>query len=206
MPLWIASGNPAKSKELIDFAVRFFPEWFPVIAREPRGVVESEPTYFGNANLKVEALVKELLDEGHKNFAVIGDDSGLSVDLLDGKPGIHSARYAGPNANSQKNLKKLLHELKLVSSEVNRRTGKYHCALSLILVSEGKVKVRLNAEGTRDGLIGLEPKGINGYAYDSVFLDPKTLQSYAEVSYEEKQIDSHRCRAFKNLQSVVQRT
>ncbi len=204
MNLWIASGNADKAKELIYFSNKFFPNLHSITAREPKGVIESEDTFYGNAKLKARALAQELISEGHENFDVIGDDSGLSVDLLNGAPGIHSARYSGANSDPQKNLNKLLRELNSVTIELGKRTGRYHSALCLVRVLNGEIVEEIAAEGLREGLIGLEPKGTHGYAYDSVFLDPQTFLSYGEVSYEEKQKDSHRCRAFKKLRSLVE--
>ena len=203
--LWIASGNPAKTKELVGFSREFFPESISVNIREPKDVVENEPTFEGNAKLKAFALVHELINEGHQNFLVLADDSGLCVDLLDGSPGVFSGRYAGQSSsNSKSNLEKLLHDLEPITLDVKKRTGRYVCALYVIQVSEGKISKEFAAEGMLHGLISTSPKGVNGYAYDSIFLAPETLLSYGEISYEEKQRDSHRRRAFQKLHSLME--
>lgn len=201
--LWIASGNSSKVRELTDFATKFFPEYGSIKSREPNGVVEDEPTFLGNAKLKSSALARELAGEGHDDFAVLGDDSGLSVDLLGGEPGIRSARYSGPEPTPSKNGERLLRNLEKFSTDLKLRTGKYRCALYLLQISNSKITAEYVAEGDRDGLIGLAPRGANGYAYDGVFLDPQTLLSYGEVSYEEKQKDSHRYRAFAKLSNLA---
>lgn len=201
--IWVATGNAAKAKELTDFIRKFFPKCDPVSIRNPKGVVEDEPTFIGNAKLKAYALVKELINEGYKNFSVVGDDSGLCVDLLGGKPGIYSARYAGPTAIPSKNVDKILSDLEKLSTDIQERTAKYHCSLCMLIVSDGKIEKEHLAEGTRDGLIALARQGSNGYAYDSVFLNPKTLLSYGDIPHEEKQRDSHRYRAFAELKSRV---
>ena len=70
-------------------------------------------------------------------------------------------------------------------------------------VNNGKIIGEYSSEGVRDGLIAIAVKGTNGYAYDSIFLDPKTRKSYGELSYGEKQRDSHRRRAFEGLVAVI---
>jgi XTP/dITP diphosphohydrolase len=199
MILWIASGNASKIKELKDFASRFLPCLSEIRSREPKGVIENEPTFEGNARLKARALTAELLAEGQRNFQVLGDDSGLCVDLLDGRPGVFSARYSAAGANSRENLEKVLQELSAITLDLERRTGAYRCALSLTQVVDGRMTGEYSSHGERGGLIATASRGENGYAYDSVFLDPQTLRSYGEMSYEEKQIDSHRQRAFENM-------
>ena len=204
--LWIASGNAAKTKELVDFSARFFPEYNELVPREPNGVIENEPTFEGNARLKAHALAGELIAEGHDDFSVLADDSGLCVDILGGRPGIFSGRYSSSGKNSKGNLEKVLEELGAITMNIQQRTGSYHCALILIRVANGQVVEEFESRGERQGLIGLTPKGANGYAYDPVFLDPQTLRSYGEISYEEKQLDSHRQRAFENMKLNAEKT
>lgn len=204
--LWIASGNAAKAKELVDFSARFFPEYREIVAREPKDVIENESTFEGNAKLKARVLAGELIVEGHGEFSVLADDSGLCVDLLNGRPGIFSGRYSGAGSNSKDNLEKVLAELGAITMDIQQRTGSYHCALALIQVVNGKIIKNLDSRGERRGLIGTTPKGGNGYAYDTVFLDPQTLRSYGEISYEEKQLDSHRKRAFENMKFNLEKS
>ena len=204
--LWIASGNAAKAKELVDFSAKLFLEYSEIVAREPKGVIENEPTFEGNARLKARALAGELIAEGSTDFSVIADDSGLSVDLLNGRPGVFSGRYSGAGANSKGNLEKVLEELGAITMDIQQRTGRYHCALLLIQVTNGKIVREFDSRGERRGLIGVTPKGTNGYAYDSVFLDPQTLRSYGEISYKEKQLDSHRQRAFQSMKLKMARS
>lgn len=198
-PLWIASGNKPKVKELGDFSVKYLNSFTEIIAREPKSAIEDAKTFIENATIKAKALVNELLNEGHLNFSVLADDAGLSVDLLEGKPGVYSGRYSGCGSNSKENLLKVLSEVNALSLDLMKRTAQYHCALCLIRVENGKIVGEHSSEGSRDGLIALTPNGQEGYAYDSIFLDPVSLKSYGEVSYEEKQTDSHRSRAFAQL-------
>ncbi len=196
--LWIASGNKEKAKELTDFSLAFFPD-YNCLSRGPKDVEENESTLEGNAKLKAHALTTELIADGHLDFLVLADDSGLFVDLLEGRPGIYSGRYSGDGANSRGNLEKVLNELKEISLDLNKRTGHYRCSLYFMSIVNGRMTREVSAYGERAGLIALNSKGTSGYAYDSVFLDPVSLKSYGETSYEEKQKDSHRQRAFKHL-------
>lgn len=200
--LWIASGNASKLKELVDFSNIFFSP-LSISNREPKSVVEDQASFVGNAQLKARALVEELLQEGHLTFWVLADDSGISVEALGGRPGVHSGRYASAGSNSFAHVEKLLQELKDV--EYSKRRASYHSALVLIEVSEGKMAKEHLAAGERQGLVALEPKGTKGYAYDSIFLDIETGLSYGEISYAEKQKDSHRQRAFRMLQTSLSR-
>ena len=126
------------------------------------------------------------------------------MDLLDGRPGVFSARYSAAGANSRENLEKVLLELGAITLDLERRMGAYCCALTLTQVVDGRMSREDSSQGERRGLIATASRGENGYAYDSVFLDPQTLRSYGEVSYEEKQIDSHRQRAFENLRRLLE--
>ncbi len=202
--MWIASGNKAKVNELIYFSNKFFSDYGPKTAREPKDVIESELTFKGNAKLKAVALARELIAEGNRNFVVLGDDSGLAVDLLDGRPGVQSARYSGAGSTPQKNLEKLLFDLNQITLDLNKRTGRYVCVLFLVKVADGKINREYFSEGVLEGLVNTVASGANGYAYDPIFLDPKTLKSYGDISFEEKQIDSHRFRAIEKLKKLVE--
>lgn len=123
----------------------------------------------------------------------IADDSGLSVDALDGRPGVYSARYAGPDASDDLNCKKLLEELK----GVDNRTAHFHCVIS-IAVPSGPA---LTYEGTCDGVILEEKRGKSGFGYDPLFYFEEFGKTFAELSMAEKNKVSHRGKAltdFKN--------
>jgi len=199
--LWIASGNKSKLQELKDLSIDVLPRFLDVTSREPKNVIESESTFHGNAELKAKALVKELLNENHESFCVLADDSGLSVDLLHGAPGVRSGRFS--TEDSKSNLETLIEKLNSITLDVKKRTGFYFCALYFVEVKNRLITRELASEGIRDGLIGTIPKGNNGYAYDPIFLDPYSLLSYGEISYDEKQKDSHRRRAIENLKSAL---
>jgi XTP/dITP diphosphohydrolase len=143
---------------------------------------ESGRTFSENARIK--ALGYSRLTY----FPVLADDSGLEVDALGGRPGIHSARYAGPGASDEDRIHKLLGEMEFGSGGWNAR---FACALAL--AQEGSL-IR-ESKGICSGMIIREPRGEHGFGYDPIFLFPKLGKTFAELSETEKNQYSHRARA-----------
>jgi XTP/dITP diphosphohydrolase len=151
-------------------------------------VEETGSTFAENAILKAEAMAH------YFHTTVIADDSGLSIDALNGRPGIYSARYAGKEKNDQKNIAKVLEELKGVPFE--KRTARFHCALAVATPGRRTTVV----EGTCEGYIIEVPKGENGFGYDPIFYVPEKGKTMAELSKEEKNQISHRAKALEKLE------
>jgi XTP/dITP diphosphohydrolase len=147
---------------------------------------ESGSTFAENARLKALAYSR------FTSLPVLADDSGLEVEALGGRPGIYSARYAGPGAADADRIRKLLLELDKVSVG---RDARFVCALAL--AQEGNLL--FEAEGECRGVIAFEPRGANGFGYDPVFYFPELGLTYAELSNEEKNRYSHRGRAAASL-------
>ena len=122
----------------------------------------------------------------------VADDSGLSVDVLDGRPGVYSARYAGENATDKDRYTKLLNEMKDVPED--KRSAHFTSAICCILPDGSKIEV----EGRCDGKIAFEPFGDKGFGYDPVFLYGD--KSYAQLTAEEKDKVSHRGKSLRKLQ------
>ena len=120
---------------------------------------------------------------------VIADDSGLFVDSLGGRPGIHSARYAGPDATPATQIGMLLDELRGVAADM--RAASFRCAVA-INYPDGST---CSTEGICEGIIGMHPKGGNGFGYDPVFFLPEYGLTMAELSSIEKNKISHRAKA-----------
>jgi XTP/dITP diphosphohydrolase len=156
-------------------------------------VEENGATFAENARIK--AL-------GYSRFTslpVLADDSGLEVAALGGRPGIHSARYAGEGASDADRIGKLLTELNQAGAGSSAR---FVCALAL--AQEGTVI--LESEGECAGVIIAEPRGTNGFGYDPVFLFPTLNKTFAELTDPEKNRQSHRsCAVTALLQSFVNR-
>jgi XTP/dITP diphosphohydrolase len=154
-------------------------------------VEENGQSFEENAILKAEALSMQL------KKPVIGDDSGLIVDALDGKPGIYSARYAGEEKNDEANIDKVLNELKDILTE--DRTARFYCALAMAVPGQKTITV----SGTCEGRILEERIGTNGFGYDPIFYVPEKNLSMAELSSSEKNEISHRANALKKLDEIL---
>ncbi len=133
------------------------------------------------------------------DLPVLGDDSGLEVQALGGRPGVHSSRYAGQDATDADRIRKLLQELR----EIDRsREARFVCALALAQ----KGSVLLEAEGECRGVIIDEPRGDKGFGYDPVFYVPELGRTCAELSEEEKNRVSHRATASQKLLEQINKT
>ena len=122
---------------------------------------------------------------------VIADDSGLVVPALGGAPGVHSARYAGPNATDADRIRKLLGEVQ--GKKGDERRARFVC---VVAVAEGG-QMRGLFSASAEGVLLEEPRGHDGFGYDPVFYFPALGKTYAEISREEKNKHSHRGKAFK---------
>jgi XTP/dITP diphosphohydrolase len=172
-----ASGNAHKLRELREL----LPEWEiePLGAELPE---ETGTTFYENALAKARHA-HELADETRY---VIGEDSGIVVQGLDGRPGVRSARYAGPAASDEENVAKLLAELS--GADGDERLARYVSEL-VLLTPEG---VEIRGTGTLAGRIGEEPRGSAGFGYDPVFIPVGGERTVAELGDEWKRHHSHR--------------
>lgn len=151
-------------------------------------VEETGVTFEENAVLKAEGGCSE------SGMPCIADDSGLEVDALDGAPGVYSARYAGEHGNDEKNIEKLLENLKDVPKE--KRTARFVCVACCMFPNGEK----LIARGACEGHIAFEKTGDKGFGYDPVFIpDDTDGRSMAALSDDEKDSISHRRRALDRL-------
>ncbi len=151
---------------------------------DPIEVEETGTTFQENAALKATEQAK------HLRQWVLGEDSGLSVDALDGAPGVYSARFSGEDATDETNNALLLEKLKGVPKE--KRTAWY---TSHIALSDPLGKVHINCESRCYGRILDEQKGTGGFGYDPMFEIPEYHQTFAELGNTVKSVLSHRARA-----------
>lgn len=147
-------------------------------------IPETEDTIEGNAFLKAR-WVKERY--GYDCFA---DDTGLEVESLGGRPGVYSARYAGEDCNSERNIDKLLSEL----ADKTDRKARFLTVIALI-----KDDYEKKFEGTAEGRISKERHGEEGFGYDKVFIPAGFEKSFAQMSSSEKNAISHRGKATEKL-------
>jgi XTP/dITP diphosphohydrolase len=136
------------------------------------------------------AAIKATQQARHLHRWVIGEDSGLEVQALEGEPGIYSARYAGPDADDPTNNQLLLDRLRDVPT--TRRSARYVCHITL---ADPEGNVRAECEASCRGRIALQPSGTSGFGYDPLFLIPEYHQTFAELGETVKSVISHRSRA-----------
>lgn len=130
-----------------------------------------------------------------RDMYTIADDSGLAVEALAGRPGVHSARYAGEPKDDEKNIRKLLKEL----TNVQDRKAKFVTVVTLC--KNGKVIESFTGEV--EGIVLKEKKGTGGFGYDPIFYYPPLHKTFAQLTAEEKNQISHRAIAFKKLKSFL---
>jgi len=165
-------------------------------------VEETGTTFAANALIKAEAYAHRCLSlpASERPRWVLADDSGLCVDELDGAPGVHSARYAGPAVHQPDNNRKLLAALARVPPE--GRGAEFVCVIVVAKVPEkpGDAVLPLHyAEGRCRGEVLPAARGEGGFGYDPLFLLPSVGKSFAELSREEKNRVSHRGKAVQAL-------
>ena len=190
MKIIAATNNENKVREICEI---FTPLGFEVVSQSNAGIdVEVEET--GNTFEK-NALIKARAVAMVTDDCVIADDSGLCVDALGGRPGVMSARYAGPDATDADRIEKLLGELK---GETDR-SAKFMCS-SACIYPDGR---ELVAAGEVKGHILDEPRGENGFGYDPVFFSDELSKTFAEATNEEKNSVSHRGRALAAMYEKI---
>lgn len=191
----VATHNAKKAVELhrvlaaagVDADVRGL-DAFPAYP-EP---AETERTFEGNALLKARAAV------AHTGILAVADDSGLEVDLLNGMPGVRSARWSGPDATDAGNLDLLIRQL--ADTEDADRTARFVCAMALVTPDGAEHLVC----GVMEGRLVLEPRGGNGFGYDPIFIADGNTVTNAELTPEQKDAISHRGQAVRAIVPVLQ--
>jgi XTP/dITP diphosphohydrolase len=150
------------------------------------------PKFDEAANTFGENAVGKALHYSHfSDGLVIADDSGLVVPALGGAPGVHSARYAGPEASDADRIRKLLDAMR--AKKGGDRRARFVCVIAMAERGEARGVFSASAEGE---LLDA-PRGEGGFGYDPIFFFPKLGKTYAEISREEKNQHSHRGKAFR---------
>lgn len=187
MRIVLATGNAYKAAELEPMLAG------AEIGTAPDGFDPEETgvTLFQNALLKAEAL----RDRVDPSELVLADDTGLVVHALGGRPGVFSARYAGPEATFADNCRRLLEELEGVED----RSANFVCVL-VALAAGGDILV---ASGSCPGVIAPAMRGADGFGYDPLFLPEGDGRSMAEMTRDEKAAISHRGRAARRMASLL---
>jgi len=192
MILVIATRNKGKTKEIKDLL-----KDFPVDIKDlddfgPIPHLEEDGDTFDENAYKKASFAARIL-----GLPALADDSGLTVEALNGAPGIHSARYAGENATDEQRYLKLLREMEGMSN----RKAAFECVIS-IAVPKGPA---LTYEARCEGVITQVPAGSKGFGYDPVFYYPPYKKTFAELTRQEKNRVSHRGKAFAELKDEFEK-
>ena len=155
-------------------------------------VDETGRTFQENAILKAETISQ------HTGEMTLADDSGLEVDILDGKPGVYSARFAGEDSTDEKNNALLLELMKGVP--LDRRDARFVCSIALAVPGEETQTV----EGLCEGKIATSPRGSGGFGYDPLFISREEGKTFAQLDTESKNRISHRGRALKKARLILE--
>lgn len=180
MKFVIATHNAHKVEE---FRRILAPLGIEVVTADFEDVEETGTTFAENAKIKADAACRAT------GLPSVADDSGLSVDALDGKPGVYSARWAGEGATDAQRIDKLLREMKNVPA--SERTAKFVSAIHCAFPDGTSIAVQGECAGT----IAFQPCGTSGFGYDPVFLVGD--KTYAEMTGPEKDLVSHRGKALR---------
>ena len=191
MKIILATHNKDKCKEmmssLVDLNVEILSlEDFPHVGE----IIENGQSLVENAKIKAQTVFDIT------GIPAISDDTGLSVDALNGAPGVYSARYAGENATYADNVEKLVDEMKNVLPE--NRGAQFQTVMVYI-----DKDTELIADGVVKGQIANASKGVGGFGYDPVFYIPEQEKTFAEMTIQEKNQISHRGIALRNLKGIL---
>jgi XTP/dITP diphosphohydrolase len=192
MQIVIATRNAHKLKEISQILKVDGVEFLSLC--EFPGCPEAEET---GRTFADNALLKARTAAYHSGCWALADDSGLEVDALQGRPGVHSARYAGEEADPLKNIQKLLAELKGLTP--GKRTARFVCTMALV----SNQNRAYFTEGKIEGVITEQPQGQNGFGYDPVFWLPQYGKTMALLSPDEKNGISHRTLALKKMTPLI---
>jgi XTP/dITP diphosphohydrolase len=194
MKLLIATHNPGKLREYADLLAGL-----PLTLVSPDAlsidldVTESGATYLENARLKAAAYSRT------SGLLTLADDSGLEVDILDGAPGVHSARYA--SGDDADRISALLRALDASGAAPQERSAHFRCVI-VLTDPNGEM---WSTTGECAGMIISSPRGSEGFGYDPVFLFPDLGRTMAELQPKEKNRISHRARAALALRPILDR-
>ncbi len=189
----VATKNRGKVREIADLLAPFDIKVISLLDCGPMPqIIEDGLTFRANAAKKAVVIAQ------HTGRLVMGEDSGLEVDALGGRPGVHSARYAGEGADDEKNNDKLIMELSGVAAE--KRTARYRSAIALA----DKDQLVDVVEGACEGIIDTERRGTNGFGYDPLFIVPSRQKTFGELPLSVKQTMSHRANALRQFLKILE--
>ena len=191
--LLLATNNAGKLRELHDIL-----SGLPLELVTPSQIgldLEVDET---GASFEENAILKATAFARASGLPALADDSGLEIDALGGEPGVHSKRYAGPDASDADRIALVLSKLQDVPEA--QRSARFRCVMALATPEELVGTV----EGVCEGRVAFAPRGDNGFGYDPIFLLPERGRTMAELPAEEKNVISHRGRAGAAARGLVE--
>jgi len=195
----VATRNRGKLREM-----RAFLDELGLEARGLDAFPEVPEVEEDGATFAANALKKARTVAAATGLPALADDSGLEVDALGGRPGVYSARFAGPGASDEANNAKLLAAMAGVPP--GRRTARYRAVVALVVPpADGRPGWEETREATCEGEVLTAPRGTGGFGYDPLFYVPELGKTFAELTPEERQAVSHRFRALRALRPALER-
>ena len=192
--LLIGTNNQGKLKEISDL----LPKYIQIYSVSDFNI--KSPKEYGKTFIE-NSLIKSKFFSKKTKLICLADDSGLEIDLLDKKPGIYSARWAGKKGNFKKAIKKVYIELKKKDKDWKKKKirARFICALSISYLNK-KIACVL---GKVEGYISNEPKGKNGFGYDPIFIPLRKKKTFGEMKPSKKYKMDHRYQAFKKIRKFL---
>lgn len=192
MKIVLATSNKGKVKEIKALCKEYEVVAYSELIDEFE-IVEDGDTFKENALIKARTVFNALDND---SVIVLSDDSGISIDALDGKPGIHSARYAGENCDSKDNLEKVIDELKQKGLD----SSKAHYTAAIAIVTKNS---EYSVHGWMYGDVIAQKKGTNGFGYDPIFIPSGFDKTLGELDNDVKEELSHRSKALKLAKVIL---
>ena len=192
--LLIGSNNKGKLKEIRDLLPRY------IKTCSASDLKLKSPKENGK-NFRENSLIKSMYFSKKSHLICLADDSGLEIDILDKKPGIYSARWGGKKSDFKKAIKKVYKELKKKDKNWKNKKikARFICALSISYLNKKIVCVTGKVEGN----IAHQPRGKNGFGYDSIFIPLKNKKTFGEMKPYQKYKLDHRFKAFKKIKKFL---
>ena len=189
LSLLFATNNPHKVSEIR----KALSEEYQIMSLGDAGITAELPET--SDTILENAIEKATFIKDHYALDCFAEDTGLEVDALGGAPGVYTARYAGPRADAQANMTKLLTDLE----GIQERTARFRTVIALWLNDQLHT-----FEGTAEGVIADQPRGKGGFGYDPVFMPLGFTRTFAELGTAQKLPLSHRTKALQKLVAFLQ--
>tara|TARA_B100000902_G_C27150157_1_gene833309 strand:+ start:442 stop:1044 length:603 start_codon:yes stop_codon:yes gene_type:complete len=192
--LLIGTNNKGKLKEIRDLLPKYI-ETFSASDFNLKSPAENGKSFEQNS------LIKSKYFSIKTNLICLADDSGLEIDILNKKPGIHSARWGGKNSDFKKAIKRVYREINKRDKEWKNKKikARFICALSISYLNKKIASV----VGKIEGSISNQPRGKNGFGYDPIFIPTKNKKTFGQMKLSKKYKLDHRFQAFKKIRKFL---